>query len=242
MTTVPTPVSRGQALHRLYLILLTALVLLVAAGVVLLAWHDRGSSSTSVNGLQGSGVAATQARNVPAFAAVDLAGASEVAVHVGGRQSVVVHADDNLIKLVTTEVQGRKLVIATTGSFTTKSAMRVDVTVPTLVAATLSGDGIVSVDAVKAEQFTARLPGSGVLRVSGTVGSLDATLAGSGDLQLQNLISRDATVAVAGAGRLQVNATRTLDASVAGSGAIFYEGNPSKVTQSVTGSGAITKQ
>jgi hypothetical protein len=242
MTTVPTPVSSAQAPHRLYLILLTALVLLVAAGVVLLAWHEWGSSSTSVNGLQGSGVAATQARDVPTFAAVDLAGANNVTVHVGGKQTVVVHADDNLIKLVTTDVQDRELVIANTGSFTTKSAMRVDVTVPTLVAATLSGAGILKVDAVEAEQFTAGLPGSGVLRVSGTVGSLEATLAGSGDLQLQKLISRDATVVVAGSGKLQVHAAGTLDAVVAGSGAIFYGGNPSKVTQSVTGSGAIVKQ
>ena len=47
MTTVPTPVTRGQAPHRLYLILLTALVLVLAAGVVLLAQHDWGDSSTS---------------------------------------------------------------------------------------------------------------------------------------------------------------------------------------------------
>jgi len=242
MTTVPTPVSRDQTPHRLYLILLAALVVLVAAGVVLLAWHDWGSSSTSVNELQGSGVAATQSRDVAAFTAVDLAGANVVTVHVGGKQTVVVHSDDNLLELVTTDVRDGELVIANTGSFTTKSAMRVDVTVPTLVAATLSGDGIVSVDAVKAKQFKVRLPGSGVLRVSGTVGSLDATLEGSGDLQLQNLISRDATVAVAGSGRLQVQATGSLDASVSGSGAIFYGGNPSKVTQSVTGTGAISKQ
>jgi hypothetical protein len=49
-------------------------------------------------------------------------------------------------------------------------------------------------------------------------------------------------VAVPGSGRLQVHATDKLRASVAGSGAIFYRGNPSSVTQSVTGSGTIIKQ
>src|SRR5512132_1470674 len=99
-----------------------------------------------------------------------------------------------------------------------------------------------TVDAVEAEQFATRLPGSGVLRVSGTVDRLDATLEGSGDMQLENLIARDATARVSGSGRLQVHATGTLDASVSGTRVILYSGTPVDVTQDVTGTGAITRQ
>jgi hypothetical protein len=239
MTIAPTPVASSRGPHRLYLVLLSALVLLVATGVALYAWRG---SSTSTTGTQGSGVAATQTRDLPAFASIDLAGANEVAVLVGGKQSVVVRADDNLIEEVTTQVHGGVLVIDNTGSFTTKSPMRVDVTVPMLDTGTLSGTGIVRIDGVKDKQFNALLPGSGVLRVSGTVDRLDATLGGSGDMQLENLVARDAKVGVLGSGRLQVHATEMLRATVSGSGAIFYRGNPSSVTQSVTGSGTIIKQ
>lgn len=239
MTIAPTPVAPSRAPHRLYLVLLSALVLLVATGVALYAWRG---SSTSTTGTQGSGVPATEARHVPAFAAVDLAGANRVAVRVGGKRNVVVHADDNLVKLITTDVRSGVLVIRDTGSFTTKSAMRVDVTVPTLAKATLSGTGILNVDAVKGKRFAVRLPGSGVIGASGAVDRLDATLGGSGDMQLENLIARDARVGVPGSGRLQVHATEMLRATISGSGAIFYRGNPSSVTQSVTGSGTIIKQ
>jgi Putative auto-transporter adhesin, head GIN domain len=239
MTIAPTPVDPSRAPHRLYVVLLSALVLLVATGVALYAWRG---TSTSTTGTQGSGVPATEARHVAAFAAVDLAGANRVAVRVGGKRSVVVHADDNLVKLITTEVRNGVLVIGNTGSFTTKSPMRVDVTVPTLTTATLSGTGILNLDAVNGERFTARVPGTGVLRVSGTVDRLDATLGGSGDMQLENLVARAARVGVPGSGRLQVHATEMLKATVSGSGAIFYRGNPSSVTQSVTGSGVIIKQ
>jgi Putative auto-transporter adhesin, head GIN domain len=239
MTIAPTPVATGRAPHRLYLVLLSALVLLVATGVALYAWRG---TSTSTTATQGSGVAATQTRDLPAFAAIDLAGTNEVAVVVGGKQSVVVHADDNLIEAVITQVHGGVLVIDNTGSFTTKSPMRVDITVPMLDTATLTGTGIVRIDGVKGKQFNALLPGSGVLRLSGIVDRLDATLGGSGDMQLENLIARDARVDVPGSGRLQVHATDQLRATVAGSGAIFYRGNPSSVMQSVTGSGAIIKQ
>src|SRR5262245_51190311 len=52
----------------------------------------------------GSGVAATQARSVAPFTGVDLAGANNVVIRVGAKQSVVVHADDNLLRRVTTRV------------------------------------------------------------------------------------------------------------------------------------------
>jgi hypothetical protein len=239
MTIAPTPVAPSRAPHRLYLVLLSALILLVATGVALYAWRG---NSTSTTGTQGSGVPAAEARHVPAFAAVDLAGANRVAVRVGGKRSVVVHADDNLVKLITTDVRSGVLVIEDTDSFTTKSPMRVDVTVPTLATATLSGTGVLNVDAVNGERFTVRMPGTGVLRASGAVDRLDATLGGSGDMQLENLIARDAKVRVPGSGRLQVYATEILRATVSGSGAIFYRGSPSSVTQSITGSGTIIKQ
>ena len=242
MTTAPTSVTRGRPSHRLRLGLTAALVLVVAGGLVLLARHAFGDGSTTGSNVHGSGVPATQSRDLPAFASVDLAGTNNVVVHVGGKQRVVVHADDNLIEHVTTDVRSGQLVIADSGSFTARTPMRVDVSVPTLDAAALSGDGIMTVDGVSGGQFTAQLPGSGVLRASGTVDRLDATLGGSGDVQLQGLTARDATVAVTGSGRLQVHATAALEASVSGSGAIFYAGEPREVTRSVTGTGAIIKQ
>jgi hypothetical protein len=239
MTTAPTPIPRGHAPHRLYVVLLATLAVLLATGVVLLARHDGGSSSNSTNVVQGSGIAAAVARHVPAFDALDLAGSNNVTVQVGGKRSVVVRADDNLIRSVTTEVRAGELVIANHGSFATKTPMSVEVTVPKLASVTLSGSGTVTVDGVETARFTATLSGSGVLTVTGAARRLDASLAGSGDLRLQGLASRDARATVSGSGRLQVRAARTLHASVPGSGAIFYSGNPERVIRNVTGTGAI---
>jgi hypothetical protein len=239
MTTAPTHIPREHARRRLYVVLLATLAVLLGTGVVLLTRHDGGSSSNATNGIQGSGVAATVTRHVPAFDAVDLAGSNNVTVHVGGRRTVVVRADDNLIQLVTTEVRAGKLLIADHGSFTTKTPMSIEVTVPTLAAASLSGSGGVAVDGVEAARFTASLSGSGVLTVTGTARRLEASLGGSGDLRLQGLESRDARATVSGSGRLQVQATRTLHALVPGTGAIFYSGNPKRVIRSVTGTGTI---
>jgi hypothetical protein len=240
MAAAPTPVHRRRAPHRHDVALLVAVVLLAAAVAVLLLRHDVIPASSGTGGTRGSGVAATETRAVPPFSSVELAGSSIVTIAVGRPRSVVVHADDNLVGHVTTEVASGELVIGnTSGSFTTETPMRVVVSAPSLEAVTLSGSGIVTVEDVEAGSFTVSLPGSGVVRASGGTGRLDVDLAGSGDAQLATLIARDVHVAVGGSGRVDVTATRSLDATVSGSGAILYGGDPARVTRNVTGSGAV---
>jgi len=195
-------------------------------------------------GLVGSGTAAAQTRHLAAFSGVDLAGSSTVTIRAGGRQSVVVHADDNLLGQVTTQVHGTTLVIGTRGSFTTNSPMRVQISVPSLEAVTLSGSGSGAITAgnIQARRLSVRLSGSGVVRASGTVTRLDVSLGGSGDAQLGQLVARDVHAVLAGSGRIVTRAANTLQASVPGSGTIVYSGNPAHVTRSITGSGAITRR
>jgi hypothetical protein len=186
-----------QVSQRITMVLLAMLVVVAGLLVVLLTRHTSSPPAT----IQGSGVAAAQTRALPTFRGVELAGAADVVVHVGGPQKVVVHADDNLVTLVTTHVRSGDLVVGTRGSFSTARQMVIDMTVPS--------------------------PSS-------------ATLGGSGDVQLQDLVAHDATVLVAGSGRLLVQATGALDAEVSGVGAIVYTGNPTGITQRITGTGSIT--
>jgi hypothetical protein len=224
---------------RYWVVVLAALLVGIAVGLLIQDDVFQGSPS---NGVQGSGVAATQARELPPFGSLELAGSNIVSVRVGGKQSVIVRADDNLLSHVTTEVQGGTLVIGNTpGSFTTKSPMSVHVSVPALESLELTGSGIVSVDDLEAARFAVALPGSGVVRASGTATRLDVTLAGSGDAQLARLVAREVSATVSGSGRILVTATESLDAAVPGSGAIVYGGDPAHVTTNVTGSGAVTR-
>jgi hypothetical protein len=177
---------------------------------------------------------------VAPFKSVELAGSNNVVIHVGGKQSVVVKADDNLLDVVTTEVHSGTLVIANTpGSFSTSTPMSVEVVVPTLDALTLAGSGNLVVDGIDAQSLAVALPGSGTLSGSGTAARLDATVGGSGTIQFTGVVARNVHAVVSGSGSIFVTATESLDGSVSGSGAILYAGNPQTVTKSVTGSGAI---
>jgi hypothetical protein len=221
----------------------TALVAGLAALVAIAATVLVGDAFQSSPGseVRGSGVAATEARALPAFDGVELSGSNNVVIRVGPKQRVVVHADDNLLGRVTTNVEGGTLVVGNKpGSFSTKSPMHVAITTPSLRGITLSGSGVVSAAGIESPRLTVALPGSGVIRASGRAERLDVALGGSGDAQLEQLIAGDVKVVVGGSGRTVVTATTSLDAAVSGAGAVLYGGDPAHVTTTITGVGAIT--
>jgi phage gp45-like len=241
MTGAPMPLRGRPAPHRSPLVLAAALLGVSAIAAALLARYDVIGNSSNSSAVQGSGVAATQTRELRRFSGVELAGSNNVVVRVGGEQSVVVHADDNLLRHVTTQVQAGKLVIGNrSGSFTSKSPMSVDVSVPSLKALILTGSGVVSTTGIKSSSLTVMLSGNGVLRASGSTTRLDVTLRGSGDAQLERVAATDVHAIVSGSGRILVSASNSLEASVPGSGEIVYSGNPVRIMTSITGNGAVT--
>ena len=215
---------------------LGAVVALTAIGVALTGC----GGEPGVSGVQGSGIPATQTRAVARFSSVDLAGGNQVTVVAGGQQSVAVHADSNLIGHIRTRVVAGTLVIDDIGSYTSKNPMSVQVSVPSLAAVKLSGDGIITVSGIKAHRLTVTLPGAGILHASGTAVQLDVTLGGDGQAQLTGLLARHVHAVVTGSGLIQVTATTGLDAAVPGDGTILYSGNPPHVATSVTGTGTVT--
>ena len=239
MTVAPTSI-RPTREHRPRWVLYVVLAFLVGGvtGALLYRFDAFGGSSSTTN--EGSGVPATQVREVPAFDSVELAGANNVLIHVGEKQSVVVKADANLLDRVTTRVHSGRLVIANTpGSFNTKSPMSVEVTLPSLNGLNLTGNGNIAVTGIEAESLAVSLPGNGTLTGSGNVTRLAITVSGSGSVQFTRLVADSVRATVSGSGSIFTTATGSLQASVSGSGAILYTGHPADVTKDITGTGTI---
>jgi hypothetical protein len=241
MAIVSAPHRSPQTPHRtkLQMAAFITLLILAAIGVVLLV-RDVPPGSSSSSGVQGSGVAVTSTRALANFSGIDLAGSNNVTVVAGARQSVVVHADTNLLSHVTTQVKAGKLIIGDVGSFAAKSPMYVEVSVPALAALDLTGNGNITVTGISASQLTVTLPGSGNIDASGSVTRLNVSIDGSGTAQFRGLTARNVDAVVSGSGTIFVTATQSLDAKVPGSGTILYSGNPPQVTTSITGSGTVT--
>jgi Putative auto-transporter adhesin, head GIN domain len=193
-------------------------------------------------GEKGSGRAATARRSVAPFRAVKLDGAVDVVAHVGGRQSVTVTGDDNLLDRVTTSVDGGTLEVKVDGEFSTPKGLTVVVGVPMLERFENGASGDGRVDGVRGERFESESSGSGDIRAAGRVHSARVAISGSGDADFGALVADDVRVEVEGSGDAHVHAVRSLDASVAGSGDVTYAGNPPHVDQHVDGSGDVASE
>jgi hypothetical protein len=218
---------------------LLALAAVVAAVVVLVLVRGDRAEAPSESSTEGSGVSVTDHRDINSFTSVELAGENTVMITVGAPLSVSVTGDDNLVERVTTVVRDGRLVIDDTGNFTTNADMSVAVSVPSLEAVELGGAGTMVVDGVMSDDFDAELTGDGTLTVSGTVERLGATLAGTGTLDLHNLITSHAIAQLQGTGTVLVHASSTLDATLSGTGTMLYSGDP-EVTMHNTGTGTVT--
>lgn len=192
--------------------------------------------------IQGSGKVVSENRPVSGFTSIDLRGSANVYVIIGGAESVVVKADDNILPLIETSVRNNQLVISTknNSSFTSTNPVRVDVTMKSLDDVALTGSGMINVPELSADQFKVNLPGSGNINVAGEVNQVDIKLGGSGIASCGGLKAKSATVNLSGSGNVTVFASESLDATLSGSGTIQYNGNPADVSKNLTGSGMIT--
>ena len=194
---------------------------------------------TSSAGPAGSGAAAKDSRQVAAFEALRVDGAFAVEVEVGPAPGVRVEADDDIVPLITTEVDGDALVISARQSMHTTGEIKVWVTTPRLVAVEHSGSGSVQVRGITGERFAASLRGSGSIELTGRVDALAAKLDGSGSLVAVGLVASSATIELAGSGSAEVNASEQLTADVSGSGSVRYMEGAKNVTRNVHGSGSV---
>ncbi|MFO0981661.1 MAG: head GIN domain-containing protein [Planctomycetota bacterium] len=192
--------------------------------------------------IRGSGVEATEVREVPEFDRIEVAGALRLECRVGGARQVSVRGDDNLLPYVQTDVDGETLVLRmASGSYSCDRDLVVSVVAPSVRAVSVSGSADADVTGLQGGAFEASVSGSGSLQADGEVEQLDAAVSGSGDLLLDALPARAARVSVAGSGSARVRVLDRLECTVSGSGDVRYRGDPSTKI-SVSGSGSVTRR
>jgi hypothetical protein len=215
----------------LVFLVLAALVLSGCAGI-------RIGDQTAI---VGSGKVASEPRTVSGFTAISLEGSGDVHVAFGDQEAAVVEAEDNLLPLIETVVQGHTLVIRTrpNTTITPTKPVLIQVTMKSLEEISVPGSGNVTAPDLAGDALKVGLPGSGTITLDGTANLVDIRLSGSGSVFCDKLQAKTAAVTISGSGNVSVYASESLDATISGSGDIHYSGNPAKVNKNVTGSGNI---
>jgi hypothetical protein len=218
-------------------------------------------ASCSVLGEQGNGNVVKQERKVSPFNAIEVSGAFDVYLSLGTTQSVIVEADENLMTLIRTEVEGNTLKIDNKKPIHDAKSLKVYITVTDLTKVELSGavdlqtqnkltltgleleisgatDAFLDLSVQKLEISSS---GGSKLKFTGMANKVDLEVSGAADIHAFDLLAEIVTLNISGAGDAEINVTKELYAEISGAGTVRYKGEPPKVDTNVSGAGSIKK-
>jgi Putative auto-transporter adhesin, head GIN domain len=202
-----------------------------------------GSVVTACSATAGSGQLATQSRQVSGVTSVELTGAGELSIDQTGTESLTVSAEDNLLPLLTSEVEGDTLILGkkpNTRIVTTKP-ITYTLTMKDITGFAVSGSGTINAPKLTTAALRIEISGSGMITTAGNADDQNLEISGSGRYLADGLTSKTTTAEISGSGTANVVASNALNVKISGSGTLTYSGNP-QVTQTVSGSGRLIKK
>ncbi|WP_306393903.1 head GIN domain-containing protein [Telluria beijingensis] len=234
-------------------LLLAATLACAAAPAPAMAWPFGGEK------VEGNGSVTRQSRQVEHFRGISLELPAQVELRMGNTEGITIETDDNLQRLIETEVDDGVLRIRPTKRNMNLRArtMKIVVNARQIERLSLGGSGTIDAEALRAPTLRFNLGGSGKIRVAslesdrvsisvggsgdfrangGKTRDVSVSIGGSGNVDLGKVAADSASVSVAGSGDVTVWARNELSMSIAGSGDVNYYGDP-QLRRSVAGSG-----
>ena len=208
--------------------------------------------------VKGSGKVITEERQLSQFKTIKLKGVGRVVLIQSQTHAVSIEADDNILPLIETTVEGDQLII-TQGNYNLRpTTLQFNITVDHLKGIAVSGAGdVIGKSRFVSDDFAARISGSGGMQLELNVENLDTDISGSGSMNLSGqtghhdvkisgsgkinafeMQAKNVSLKISGSGDCRVNAIETLNARISGSGDVFYKGHP-RITSKISGSGSL---
>jgi len=244
------------------LVLVTGMVLAVIFAPQLGLASSSGRFSWFPN-VQLSGNTITEERNVSGFDKISLSYPAEVIIQVGAEENLVIEGDENLLRYLRTNVQGKTLEIDSAPGIRfnwgiSGSLVRITITVKDLQEIQFSSAGTILLQGIETDVFKLRLSGAGEvtlldmvmvdfestisgagsIQVDGEATNSIVRISGFGDYKAADLRSQTVEINISGAGSADVWAVESLDASISGAGSVNYYGSPT-ISKSISGAGSI---
>ncbi|MEO0468485.1 MAG: head GIN domain-containing protein [Bacteroidota bacterium] len=185
-----------------------------------------GISLTSCDDLQiceqGEGPVVVQTLNIDPMTGFRLDVSAEVFISEGATQSVEVHAQQNIIDLLETDVQNDIWDIDIPGCVNTDEEIEIYITLPKLEYAKIAGSGdVVGQTSFTTDDLELDISGSGYIELDVDAQSVSTKISGSGDVVL-DLDTDDLISRITGSGKLTYAGTATThDSRSSGSGKLF---------------------
>lgn len=175
---------------------------------------------------EGSGVVTTATRPLESFHAVSVENGLTIFVRTGTTAAAAVTADDNLVGMITTEVQDGTLRIRVSGSLTTHKQLKVEVTAASAVdSVAQTGGSTMDVEDLSSDSVTASVDGGSTLRAGGRTANLQLTVDGGSTADLRNVETQAAQVQIDGGSTAFVKAQKSIAGTCNGGSTLKASGS-----------------
>lgn len=209
--------------------------------------------------IRGNGNVIKEERSVNNFESISVSSGIELLINQDSSEKVVVEADENIMKILRTEVKGGKLKIFMEEGVLHAKKMKVYVTLKTLKSLECtSGSETKSAGKVNAENLTIHASsGSGVnmelscnrlkaesssgsnLRVSGTTLSVKADCSSGSEINASELIAEMGEASASSGANIKIHATKDIKAHCSSGAQINVSGNPTTRDTDSSSGGSI---
>ncbi len=209
--------------------------------------------------IRGNGKVVKEERSVSSFESISVSSGIELLINQDTFEKVIVEADENIMKILRTEVKGGKLKIFMEESVFHAKKMKVYVTLKTLKSMECtSGSETKSDGKVNAENLIIRASsGSGVnlelscnqlrvesssgsnLRVSGTAQSVNADSSSGSSINASELVAEMGEASASSGASLKINATKSIKAHSSSGAQINVSGNPTNRDTDSSSGGSV---
>jgi len=200
------------------------------------------SFNTNFGGEKGSGNIKTESREVTNFKSIDVSGAFEVEIIAQKDFSLEVEADDNLLPLIRTEVDGETLRIKSEKGLKTSNPLKIRISAPDISGLELSGASKVNLANLSNDSLSLDSSGASKIKIEGTTGNFDIEMSGASKLDAENLKAENVNVESSGASNLNVFVTNVLKANLSGATNVTYSGSPKSVDKKTSGASSVKEK
>jgi hypothetical protein len=210
---------------------------------------------------RGNGILQTEERTVRSFNAIDVSGGFEVVITQSDVESLVIEADENLMRFIITEVHGRELKIYTEGSISANAGLRaiislkdlnsidisgaVDLTATNTISGKdllIDGSGASDIDlSLQYEKIDLDLSGASKVRLEGNAEKMFIEGSGASKIYAAELKTSTTKLDVSGASYAEIWATESLTLEASGASNIRYKGEPANIRTNTSGASNINK-
>ena len=210
--------------------------LLATTAFVVVGAMAAGCSLTT--GTSGDGPTSTESRTTDAFSRVETGFGIGVTVTIGPAQSVEVHAQSNILPIISTKVEGGTLHIDATKEFSTTEAVEVVVVTPTLDGISLGGGSQGRVTGLDADALDISLSGGSGLTATGSASDVMLGSSGGSEAHLVDLSADTVSLELSGGASAEVNASTEVNGSASGGAHATVRG-PAQLNVALSGGAEV---